>query len=143
MSANQHQRCWVTAGPGRCRFFPFGETDWGVAPNPRQNFDKGFGDIAAASSHYAFFARHAYSARLRFYRHVLLLPKKSFDFSGVLPALRLGRSGCDPTSLKWDGSHYSDLAIVCNVNNIPKLLPTERNGAGDRHTNVGIQINRD
>ncbi len=41
------------------------------------------------------------------------------------------KGGCDPTSLKLDGSHYSDLAIVCNVNSIPKLLPTERNWVGE------------
>ena len=27
------------------------------------------------------------------------------------------------------GTHYSDLAIVCNVNNSPKLVPTGRNWA--------------
>ena len=58
LRAVQHQRCWVTAGPGRCRFFPFGETDWGSAPNPQQNFDKGFGDIAAAAWHGGIRARH-------------------------------------------------------------------------------------
>ena len=32
-------------------------------------------------------------------------------------------SGCDPTSLKWDGSYYSGSHKVCNVNNKTKLLP--------------------
>ncbi len=44
------------------------------------DFDKGFDDIAAASSHYAFSARHACSARLRFYGHVLLISQKSLIF---------------------------------------------------------------
>ena len=30
-----------------------------------------------------------------------------------------GEGGCDPTSLKWDGSQYSDLHKVGNVNNKP------------------------
>ena len=60
-------------------------------------------------------------------------------FNKSVPAPALGKeSGCDPTSLKWDGSYYSDLHKVCNVNNVPKLLPTERNGAGDRQTGVRI-----
>ena len=55
------------------------------------------------------------------------------------PAPALGEEGgCDPTSLKLDGSYYFSLHSVCNVNNGPKLLQTERNGAGDRHTNVSI-----
>ena len=74
-----------------------------------------------------------------------ILPPYNFDkgFAFCLPALRSGRSGCDPTSLKWDGSYYSSLHKVCNVNNVPKLLLTERNRAGDRYNNVIIQIYRD
>ena len=51
----------------------------------------------APSSHYAFFTRHACSARLRFCRHVLLLPKKSkifwepcIRFATLLPKRRGG-----------------------------------------------------
>ena len=47
-------------------------------------------------------------------------------------------SGCDPTSLKWDGSYYSGSHKVCNVNNNPNLLQIERNRAGDRYTDVII-----
>ena len=66
-------------------------------------------------------------------------PKKPIGFSGALPALcARGDRGCDPTSKKWDGLPYSDLYKVCNVNNKPKLLPTERNGAGDRLTDERI-----
>ena len=36
----QLQRSWVTARPGRYRFFPFGKTDWGVAPNPNKILTK-------------------------------------------------------------------------------------------------------
>ena len=50
------------------------------------DFDKGFGDIAAASSHYVLGAGLACSASLRFYGHMLLYPQKSYDFSGALPA---------------------------------------------------------
>ena len=32
------------------------------------------------------------------------------------------RLGCDPTSMMLVGTQYSDLVIVCNVNNKPKLL---------------------
>ena len=39
-----------------------------------------------------------------------------------------GGGGCDPTSLKLDGLHYSNASIVCNVNNNPKLLLIERKG---------------
>ena len=38
-------------------------------------------------------------------------------------------SGCDPTSLKLDGSKYSNLHKVCNVNNKPQLVPIGRNWA--------------
>ena len=51
---------------------------------PPINFDKGFGNIAAASSQYALFVRLAYSASLRFYGRLLLFPKKPIDFSGAL-----------------------------------------------------------
>ena len=54
------------------------------------DFDKGFGDIAAAASHYALVAGLACSASLRFYGHMLLYPKKSYDFSGALPTTALG-----------------------------------------------------
>ena len=60
-----------------------------------------------------------------------LLVQQVSAFSGALPATALGEVGCDPTSLKWDGSYYSGLHKVCNVNKNPKLLPTERNRVGD------------
>ena len=59
---------------------------------------------------------------------------------GYLESLCLLYTSCDPTSFMLDGSHYFDLYKVYNVNNKPKLLPTERNGAGDRYPNVIIQI---
>ena len=44
------------------------------------SFDKGFVDIAAASSHYALIARLACSPSLRFYGYVLLISQKSLIF---------------------------------------------------------------
>ena len=42
----------------------------------------------APSSHYAFFTRHACSARLRFYKHVLLFPKNQRFFRSLTPAVQ-------------------------------------------------------
>ncbi len=95
-------------------------------------FDKGFGDIAAASSQYAIYVRLACSARLHFYRHMLLIPKKSSIFREPRPPRRIlikalatlpPRLGCDPTSPMLVGTHYPNLYKVCNVNNSPKLMP--------------------
>lgn len=56
---------------------------------------------------------------------------QSASLKGKMTALG-AEAGCDPTSLKLGGTHYFDLYKVCNVNNSPKLLPTERNRVGER-----------
>ena len=64
---------------------------------------------------------------------------KGFVFETIRhPVALVEEEGCDPTSLKLEGSYYSDLHKVCNVNNKPKLLPTERNGTGERFYIFGI-----
>ena len=124
MSAFQLQRSWVTARlrPERCRFSPSGKPIGATPQTPvyaamlHYNSDNGFGNIAAASSHYAFFARHAYSARLRSYRYVILFPNKSSIFREPCPPRRLGRRVASATGrangfkgkafIKIDGFRY-------------------------------------
>ena len=69
---------------------------------------------------------------LEFYLNHNPLTLYSHIGEAIARPVALGEEGgCDPTSLKLDGSRYSELYKVGNVNNVPKLLPTKRNGAGD------------
>ena len=120
------------------------------------HFDKGFGDIAAPrrniplSLDLPFRQVYAFSG-------ICSSSQKIFDFSGTLRLRRIlmgvwgaapigfsegekptpPGSGCDPPSKKLVGSQCSKLHIVCNVNNNPKLLPTERNRA--RRTGIPMK----
>ena len=74
-----------------------------------------------------------YKVTERIYRGLGRSPNR-FPRRGKPTALG-AEAGCDPTSLKLEGTHFSDLKIVCNVNNKPKFLLMERNRVGERFPN--------
>ena len=127
--------------PERCRLSPSGKPI-GATPQTLRyvissgyNFDKGFGDIAAASSQYALIARLACSPSLRLYGHVLLHPKKSSIFREPCPPRRLGRSGV--TQLLWSWTALITSICIKYAMSITALSCCwlERNGAGDCQIN--------
>ena len=82
--------------PG-CVGFPLRGNRLGLRPKPQRNFDKGFGNIAAASSHYAFLLAVPTRQDCAFADICSSIPKSLSTFREPCPPRRLGRRAASAT----------------------------------------------